>query len=256
MIFDDNFVSGKSYPIKFNELYLNVVQNHPTNHHIHGYDMTIGDVYHQNDNNIDSKNWMKSLGFDRVDQIMNACENALQKLLIVSKYNYINDYPKKGVVFQDLMPVLYDGNTFNSLINLIKQYYVKLIQQKNLTNVKIAGLESRGLMLAGAIAFALNVGFIPLRKKGKLPGEVYHVSYNTEYSTDTIEIQPNAIDLNDNIIIVDDLIATGGSLLAACKLIEKCGGNVVELLVLRKVDALYDKATNVLQNYNINVILD
>jgi adenine phosphoribosyltransferase len=134
----------------------------------------------------------------------------------------IPHYPKEGIMFRDITTLLKDPEGFKTTINLLVNKY----KDSNLDY--IAGIEARGFILGSALAFALGKGFIPVRKKGKLPGKTITQSYDLEYGSDIIEIHEDAFDKGANILLIDDLIATGGTALGAISLIEKCGGNIVE----------------------------
>ena len=143
-------------------------------------------------------------------------------MTIKSKIRTIPDYPKKGIMFRDITTVLKDPIGLRATIDeLVRRY-------KDVKIDKIAGIESRGFILGAPLAFALGKGFIPIRKKGKLPAETIGHDYELEYGTDRIEIHTDAIAKGEKILLVDDLIATGGTAEAACKLIEKMGGKIVE----------------------------
>lgn len=134
----------------------------------------------------------------------------------------IPHYPKEGIMFRDITTLLKDPEGFKTTINLLVNKY------KNANVDYIAGIEARGFILGSALAFALGKGFIPVRKKGKLPGKTITQSYDLEYGSDTIEIHEDAIHNGANILLIDDLIATGGTAIGAITLIEKVGGKVVE----------------------------
>jgi len=134
----------------------------------------------------------------------------------------IPHYPKEGIMFRDITTLLKDPEGFKTTINLLVNKY------KNTEIDYIAGIEARGFILGSALAFALGKGFIPVRKKGKLPGKTVHQSYDLEYGSDTIEIHEDAFHKGANVLLIDDLIATGGTAIGAISLIEKCGGKVVE----------------------------
>ena len=140
----------------------------------------------------------------------------------LKKYiNEINDFPKKGIVFKDINPIYKDPKRWNELM---------LPLQKLISSTKpdyIAGIESRGFISASALAFKLEVGFIPIRKPKKLPGKVIGVNYKLEYGEDRLEIQEHSIEKNSKIFIMDDLLATGGTAEAAGKLIKLAGGNLI-----------------------------
>ncbi|MFA5887370.1 MAG: adenine phosphoribosyltransferase [Candidatus Nanoarchaeia archaeon] len=140
-----------------------------------------------------------------------------------SKIRTIPHFPKQGIMFRDITTLLKDAQGFRKVIDEFVQRY---------TGVPIdvvVGLEARGFILGGALAHQLGKGFVPIRKKGKLPAEVERHEYELEYGKDTIEIHKDAIKKGDKVLIVDDLLATGGTALAAAALIEKLGGNIVEM---------------------------
>ena len=134
----------------------------------------------------------------------------------------IPDYPKKGIVFKDITTLLKDPIAFQEVINV---FYEKLKNQKI---DKVIGIESRGFIFGAPLAYKLNIGFIPIRKKGKLPGETISVNYDLEYGTDQIEIHTDALQKGERVVLIDDLIATGGTALAAIELINKMEAEVVE----------------------------
>lgn len=133
----------------------------------------------------------------------------------------IPDYPKPGIMFRDITTLLADARAFRRAID-------ELVQPLAGAKIdKVAGIEARGFILGGAIAHQLSVGFIPIRKKGKLPYETIGESYELEYGVDEVEIHVDAIDKGDRVLLVDDLIATGGTAAAAIKLLERAGGEIV-----------------------------
>ena len=132
----------------------------------------------------------------------------------------IPDYPKKGILFRDITTLIKDENAFSETINQITE------RSKSINFNKIAAIESRGFVFASAVSFVLKKPFIMLRKKNKLPAEVHSVDFELEYGTATIEVHKDSIEKNDNVLIIDDLIATGGTAEAAAKLVEVSGGNV------------------------------
>ncbi|MBS3080514.1 S-methyl-5'-thioadenosine phosphorylase [Candidatus Pacearchaeota archaeon] len=142
---------------------------------------------------------------------------------IKSKIRTIPNFPKPGIMFRDITTLLLDPDGMRKTINILYNRY----KDKKITAV--AGIESRGFIIAGILADKLGVGLIPIRKKGKLPYQTVSQSYELEYGTDHIEIHADAIKQGDNILLVDDLIATGGSSQAAAQLIEKLGGKVEEI---------------------------
>jgi adenine phosphoribosyltransferase len=143
-------------------------------------------------------------------------------MTIKSRIRTVPNYPKPNIQFRDITTLLKDPVGFQLTIDdLIRRY-------KDVKIDKIAGIESRGFILGAPLAYALGKGFIPIRKKGKLPAETIGHDYELEYGSDRIEIHTDAIDKGEKILLVDDLIATGGTAEAACKLIEKMGGKIVE----------------------------
>ncbi len=150
----------------------------------------------------------------------------------------IPDFPQKGVIFKDITPLLSDINLYNEVTDNLATKF----KNKNIT--KVAGLEARGFLFGISVAQKLNVPFIPIRKKGKLPYKTVSADYALEYSTATIEMHEDAISETDNVLIVDDLLATGGTVSAAIELIKKLKGTVAgcafvtELLFLHGADKL------------------
>lgn len=141
---------------------------------------------------------------------------------IKSRIRTVPHYPRKGVMFRDITTLLKDPVGLRVTINeFVNRYTAVKID-------KIAGIESRGFIIGSALAFQLGVGFVPIRKKGKLPAETIGHDYELEYGTDRIEMHVDAVTKGDRILLADDLIATGGTAEAAVKLIETMGGEVVE----------------------------
>ncbi|MFA5142389.1 MAG: adenine phosphoribosyltransferase [Candidatus Woesearchaeota archaeon] len=138
------------------------------------------------------------------------------------KVRTVPHWPKQGIMFRDVTTLLKDDDGFRKSMDLMVKRY------SNHKIDKVAGIESRGFIMGSVLAHQLGVGFIPLRKPGKLPAETISVEYSLEYGTDKMEIHKDAILPGEKILVVDDLIATGGTALAACHLIEKLGGEVAE----------------------------
>lgn len=141
---------------------------------------------------------------------------------IKNKIRTIPDFPKKGVMFRDITTLLKDKEGLKDSVDILFERY----KGKKIDTV--AGVEARGFIIGGALAYKLGAGFVLIRKKGKLPHKTENHEYELEYGRDSIEVHLDAIMKGDNVLLVDDLIATGGTALASCKLIEKLGGNVVE----------------------------
>ena len=132
----------------------------------------------------------------------------------------IPDYPKKGILFRDITTLIKNENAFAETINQIVD------RSKNFNFTKIAAIESRGFVFASAVSYILKKPFIMLRKKNKLPAEVHSINFELEYGTATIEVHKDSIEKDDNVLVIDDLIATGGTAEAAAKLIEISEGSV------------------------------
>ena len=133
----------------------------------------------------------------------------------------IQDFPKKGILFKDITTALRDKDGYKAIIDFMKDKFAdKKIDY-------IAGMESRGFIFGATLAYELGCGFVTLRKPGKLPAEVISESYDLEYGKNTLEIHKDAIEEGKRVLIVDDLLATGGTALAACNLVKKIGANVV-----------------------------
>jgi len=138
----------------------------------------------------------------------------------------IPDFPKKGIIFRDITTLIQDSDAFSYVIDVFhERYKIKRIDV-------VAGIEARGFIFGGALANKLGVGFVPIRKKGKLPWKTISETYSLEYGTDTMELHEDAIKKGQKVLLLDDLIATGGSLNAAGKLIERLGGEIVEVAVV------------------------
>src|SRR5579862_9427913 len=133
----------------------------------------------------------------------------------------IPDYPKAGIIFRDITTLLSNPRAFRSAVDALVQPYAGVRIDK------VAGIEARGFILGGAVAHQLSVGFVPVRKKGKLPWKTYGEDYALEYGIDRVEIHTDAVNEGDHILLIDDLIATGGTCFAAIKLLERAGGKVV-----------------------------
>ena len=143
-------------------------------------------------------------------------------MTIKSRIRTIPHYPKQGVMYRDITTLLKDSVGFRATINeLVNRYTGTKIDM-------VAAVEARGFIIGAALAFQLGVGFVPIRKKGKLPAETIGHDYDLEYGTDRIEMHVDAVSKGDCVLLVDDLIATGGTAEAACKLVESMGGKIVE----------------------------
>lgn len=135
----------------------------------------------------------------------------------------VPDFPIKGIIFKDITPVLQDGKLFREAVDAIAD------RHKGKKVDAVIGIDARGFIFAGAVAYKLGVGMIPIRKKGKLPWKTVATSYTLEYGSETSEMHIDAVKKGDNVIIVDDLLATGGTAMAACTLVKQLGANVAEI---------------------------
>ena len=144
----------------------------------------------------------------------------------------IEGFPKEGISFKDITPLLQDGDAFNYTLNKLIEF-----AKKQGANV-IVGPESRGFIFGTPVAFGLNIGFVPIRKPGKLPRKTIEYNYDLEYGSNTLCMHWDAIKPGQKVVIIDDLLATGGTVEAAIKLIEKLGGEVVGLAFLIELDEL------------------
>ncbi len=144
----------------------------------------------------------------------------------------VPDFPKPGIIFKDITPILQNADVFQKTI----QALVKRYQGKNFD--KIAGVESRGFLFGAALAYALNKSFVLVRKKGKLPWKTVSMTYDLEYGSDTIQMHEDAVSPGEIVLLVDDLLATGGTSLAACGLIQKMGGKIFECCFVVELDFL------------------
>jgi adenine phosphoribosyltransferase len=144
----------------------------------------------------------------------------------------VPDFPKKGILFKDITTLLKDARAFrqavDQLTEVVRGYAPRVV----------IGMESRGFIFAAPIAYLLDAGFVPVRKLGKLPGEVISAEYDLEYGTNTLELHSDAIARGDRVLIVDDLLATGGTVSATIELVERLGGQVVAVAFLVELTAL------------------
>jgi len=144
---------------------------------------------------------------------------------IKSRIRTVPDYPKKGIMFRDITTLIKDPVGFRLVIDSLTQRYIT----GEIPFDIIVGIEARGFILGGALSYTLGKGFAPIRKKGKLPAEVVSQEYSLEYGTDKVEIHKDAFSNGTRVLLIDDLLATGGTALAAASLVEKLGGIVAEM---------------------------
>jgi adenine phosphoribosyltransferase len=143
-----------------------------------------------------------------------------------AKVRNVPDFPKKGIVFRDITTLLKDPEAFKGVNDILFNRY------KNSRIDKVVGVESRGFIFASSLAQQLGVGFVPIRKSGKLPSSTLREQYSLEYGMDSIEIHQDAIMKGERVLLHDDLLATGGTIGAAVKLVERLGGTIVEIAFL------------------------
>ena len=159
----------------------------------------------------------------------------------------IPNFPMEGIIFKDITTLLKDNNGFEETLTKL----VNLSKNKGIT--KVVAIESRGFIFGGALAHKLNAGFVPIRKPGKLPAEKLQEEYTLEYGTDKIEIHTDALNENDVVLIHDDLLATGGTMVAACKLVEKTGARIEQISFIIELDFLNGREH--LENYNVEALI-
>jgi adenine phosphoribosyltransferase len=155
----------------------------------------------------------------------------------------VPDFPIKGILFKDITPILQDGALFRHAVDTIAGRHAgKKVDA-------VVGIDARGFIFAGAVAYKLGVGLVPVRKKGKLPYKTVVTSYTLEYGSETSEMHVDAINKGDNVIIVDDLLATGGTAMAAATLVKQLGGNISEIDFLIELSFL--KGRERLRDHNV-----
>ena len=166
---------------------------------------------------------------------------------IRSKIRDIPDFPKPGIVFKDLTPLLADGSALREVVAALIAPFA------DVGVTAVAGMEARGFIFGSLAAYALGVGFIPLRKPGKLPHDTHQVSYALEYGTAALEIHIDALTAQDRVLLVDDLIATGGTAAASCELVRKSGARIAGCAFVVELDFLGGRG--VLQNYTVHSLI-
>ena len=166
---------------------------------------------------------------------------------IADRIRDVPDFPKKGILFKDITPVLSDIDTLRASIKEMAAPFMDLEIDV------VVGIESRGFIFGAPIADVLDCSFVPVRKPGKLPWKTESVSYELEYGTDALEIHEDAITEGQNVLIVDDLLATGGTAEATCKLVSKLDGNIKGLSVLIELEDLNGRKR--LNQYNVHSLV-
>lgn len=202
--------------------------------------------------------------FDMVMKRMHENSDKVKQLLLIaiprianndsefikSKIRTIPNFPKPGIMFRDITTLLKDPEAMNKVTDiLVNRYKDKKIDI-------VCGIESRGFIIGALLANKLNVGFVPIRKKGKLPYEVIRQEYSLEYGTDSIEVHKDAINYGEKVLIVDDLIATAGTMGAACELVKKLGGNIVECAFVVDLPDLKGKEKLEKEGYKVFTIVE
>lgn len=144
--------------------------------------------------------------------------------LVDSRLRDIPDFPQPGILFKDITPLLADGQAFGAVIDELAARH---------TGVDlVAGVEARGFVVGAALAHRLGIGFVPVRKAGRLPGQTVQLAYDLEYGSATIEVHADAFTAGEDVLVVDDVLATGGTAAAACQLVEQAGGHVTAVAVV------------------------
>jgi adenine phosphoribosyltransferase len=159
----------------------------------------------------------------------------------------IPDFPKPGIIFKDITPVLKNPQAFRETIDRIAK------ESENLHINRVVGIEARGFIFGAAVAYKLGVGFVPIRKPSKLPYETIRETYLLEYGMDTLEMHTDALEKDDRVLLVDDLLATGGTMQAAVRLVEKTGAKAVGLFFV--VELAFLKGREKLSGYNVQSLI-
>ncbi len=159
----------------------------------------------------------------------------------------VQDFPQQGVLFKDITPLLQDGTAFHAAIDRLAAHYAGAGIQT------VVGVESRGFIFGAPLAYQLNCGFVPVRKFGKLPNETVSVEYALEYGTNVVEMHSDAIQRGERVLIVDDLLATGGTVSAAIELVEKLGGHIAGIAFL--VELMFLKGREQLKGHDVFALI-
>jgi adenine phosphoribosyltransferase len=155
--------------------------------------------------------------------------------LITARIRDVPDYPQPGVLFKDITPLLADPAAFAATVAALADGYAGVVD-------KVAGIEARGFILAAPVSCSLGAGFVPIRKQGKLPGPSYAQTYDLEYGTATIEVHRDAFRPGERVLVVDDVLATGGTAAASTELVRRCGATVAAIVVLLELSFLDGRA--------------
>jgi adenine phosphoribosyltransferase len=240
-----------SHPVFFEAFFQQQALSRSKQTSSEGYDVTIGEILHEQNPSIHTSDWHKEALYGSLSR-KNLIEEALFKLLSQEERTFLKshirlyaDFPKAGILFEDFTPILSDPQAFKTSIELLAKRY------KRLNIEKIVGLESRGFITGAALAHELHIGFIPMRKAGKLPGEVFEVSYEKEYGADRFAISKQALLPGQRVLIIDDLIATGGSAKAAIDLVHLAQGQVIEFVSLLEIPSLKGRSRLKVPSFNL-----
>ena len=163
-----------------------------------------------------------------------------------AKIRDVQDFPTEGILFKDITTLLQDGTAFRFVIDTLAKRYVA--QRIDI----VVGIESRGFIFAGALAHQLNAGFVPVRKPGKLPSKTIHLEYELEYGRSALAIHEDAVRRDQRVLIVDDVLATGGTAAAACQLVERLGGVVAGVTILMELGFL--RGRDKLDGYEVRAL--
>lgn len=169
-------------------------------------------------------------------QAADAARAALERLVVD-----VNDFPEPGIVFKDITPLLADHAGFTAIVDALA--HAGRDESGALAVDKVVGMEARGFILAAPVALSLGAGFVPVRKAGKLPRTTYSVSYSLEYAEATLELHRDGVAPGERVLLVDDVLATGGTVKATRELVEQCGGIVVGVAVLMELSFLPGRET-------------
>ncbi len=170
-----------------------------------------------------------------------------EPIRLEDKIRDIPDFPQKGVLFKDITPLLQDGPSFRAAMDRLAAHYAGAGIES------VVGVESRGFILGAPLAYLLHCGFVPVRKFGKLPAETISVEYALEYGTNVVEVHKDAIKPGQRVLIVDDLLATGGTVDASIELVEKLGGHIAGIAFL--VELSFLKGRDRLKNYDVFALI-
>lgn len=259
-----NIYKGTSFEIKVKEYYYNYLLEESDELHL-GFKTTLGEVINKFNPHIDRKNWMKDPEFgeiDRIDQIIDGLKNCYFNYIssnLKKNLLYFENFPKENVTFKDLSAIIYNPTHLNNLALLCCYKLLPLLDSEK--TYKFIGLDARGFIYGPLIIsylkllYNINCGFIMLRKKGKLPGNTFSIKYGTEYSISEVEVMEGLIKKEDNIIIVDDLVATGGSLEAGKKVVNRYDANLICCIIMVAVEHLLEDAKKLLNNTKILVAI-